>query len=198
MRAATAFVISILSIMVAVLPCVAFFSGCCGCSTRVIHPGRIDERKDIKVLYPLSPLVVDYDGLKSRLSAFEGQISFLYILPDDCICGSYDEAAFLNLRELQSRFYRYGLQVILVDLHSPNYWGQLRKLLMKCSANFLAMYIKDVDKDKLFDLLGEDIERPCGFVLNTEGRVITRIESLSPLYKVSDAIRDIISKEVSE
>ncbi len=177
---------------------VTFASCCWECSTEIIHRPEVPkEMKEVKFIYPKSPPVVSFDELKENFTVLSDQLTILYVIGDTCVCSAYNNLRFKCLRDTQNQFYRYGVQVILLDLHKPTYWKLLRTHLISSSANFPAMFLKHDDLKKLSDYLHIDVTRSVDyriFVIDEENDIKIMIPTILPCMKFKMCIKEILQE----
>ncbi len=122
----------------------------CSCHRQIRLPSPPKEVRNTRYIYSDKPAIVTFTRFQEQLNQFAYQLTLLYLIDTD---SQYDMDVLRCLTDIQKRFYRYGLRVIIIDLHSPIHWPTLKKSLYKAKANYLAEYINFDGKSLLKDFL---------------------------------------------
>lgn len=114
----------------------------------VVFPHGPDERLTGHVVYSPAPVVIVFDQFQQALNMRDDQVSLIYLIGPD---GDYREQDLRCLDDVHRRFYRYGVQVLLVDLHNADKrrWRRLTQRLAAVDASFPAAMLDRADLDRL-------------------------------------------------
>ncbi len=102
------------------------------------RPSPPEEVLQTMFIYPPDPIVLQFTQLRDTFTQLADQLTVLYLVGYG---ESGDEATVRCLIEVQKHYYRYGVQVMLLNLNPPEDWPNLKKMLEQNSANFPAAYL---------------------------------------------------------
>ncbi len=136
-------------------------SGCCSnCNARphITSPVVPREIRDTRYVYSDMPAIVPFSLFREQLHQLVCQLTVVYLIYSD---DAYDINMLRCLTDIQRRFFRYGVRVLVIDLHSEIHWPELKKQLYKTRANYIAEYLDEKGKKSLEDFLhfSKDVNR---------------------------------------
>jgi hypothetical protein len=118
-----------------------------------VTPHPPDESLQTTIVYPDDPVLLDEAEFQRCLTTLAEQLTVLYLRASDC---DLPPAELRTLRDIQKQFYRYGVQVLLIDRSDPMRWPELKQRLTRAGANFPTAYLKDKKSAFLSSFLQTD------------------------------------------
>jgi len=103
-------------------------------------PRPPDESLRVTFVYPDSPVLLDGDEFHRSLNELAEQLTVLYLLAPN---GEIPLADLRTLADVQTKNYRYGVLILLVDLSAPARWPDLKPTQERARANFPAVYLEN-------------------------------------------------------
>jgi len=103
-------------------------------------PKPPDESLQVSFRYPDKPVMLNRQSYEQALNQLASQTTLLVLQAPDRPLSPEDLHI---LRNLQQKYYRYGVFVLLIDLNEPARWPELKQTLEASNANFPAAYLID-------------------------------------------------------
>ncbi len=117
----------------------------------VYRPKSPDERVKSRMLYPPKRATFSMEQLDEKLNRSDNQVTLLYIISPTAY---YRIGDLTCLDKTFRQFYRYGLEVLVIDLHAETHWIKLKTLLSSINATLPAAGFLDKDVPSLINFLG--------------------------------------------
>jgi hypothetical protein len=119
----------------------AMFLAACQTSPKPLAtPTSPEETLETRFIYPQTPVIIDFENFKRSLNQLSGQLTVLSLIGPGVPPVREGIENFQILTEVQKQYFRYGVQVMLVDLRSPAGWPEMKNNLQQVNANFPAVY----------------------------------------------------------
>ncbi len=117
-----------------------FWAACQTENKPLMTPKPPEEILEAKFIYPENPIILDFAKFKQSLNQLSRQLTVLSLIGPGKASLREGFGNIPILRDVQKHFFRYGVQVLLVNLQSPAGWAEVKKNLQQVNANFPAVY----------------------------------------------------------
>ncbi len=110
----------------------------CNCREQINSPIVPKEIRNTRYIYSDMPAIITFRQFQEQLTQFACQLTVVYLIYPD---SEYDMNLLSCMSNIQKHFYRYGVRVLVIDLHSAIHWPELKSILYRVYANFIAEYL---------------------------------------------------------
>jgi len=149
-------------------------------------PIEPNERLHGRLIYPARPVWLDEKSFHQTLTQLADQVTLVYVIGVD---GDYRQADLACLDETYRMFYRYGTQVLLIDLHGPDHWRELTNRLGALKSSLAAAMFDRDDLDAIKTFLCCDTWRDRQLFLVDPARSLVRSIKLDSCLKLQRNVR---------
>ena len=183
--------------MKALIVCLVFIiecgiTGCqssCNCQKQIEKPVVPDEVRNTRYIYSDMPAVITFDKFNEQLNQLACQLTVLYLIKED---DEYNSAMLKCMTYLQKKFFRYGVRILVIDLHSEINWPKLKKMLYNAQANYLAEYLDAEGKQLISNFLHYKNDVNNIFVIDSMNKSYIRHIYDRQCYKIAERIKSIL------
>lgn len=145
--------------------------------------------------YPARPPVLNVDGLKAFTERFRHHVLILEFWAS---WSPRSREEITLLADMETRLHYKGLRVIACTLDSPDDWsGRTVPLLQAAGANFPCVVVSREARREIKDWLapGWSYDLPARFLIDRDGRIISRTFSDTPLATVTSLVHQTLSDD---
>ena len=170
----------------------ALIGSCSRSEPNASDPSRGEKTVEALAI-PATPVVVDFEGLKKRVSSLRGKVVLLDFWAT--YCGPCVKAL-PHLSALQKRFGPKGLLVLAVNRDFPRDWPQAKRILESKGVNFPCVVLENGSSDAVVAWLGRKwrSELPARFLIDREGKVVGEFLGDAEEKEIEEAVASLVER----